>query len=93
MGSMTLSTGSDADAAQGVDGRFQRLQEEIGVFEVAEQAEVADDADSDEQAPPARGGEPIQAAGDQIVRRGGSTYDEGQLLAPAGVEVEAGPEQ
>ena len=69
-------------------------EEEVGVLEVAEQAEVGRDADGDQQALRQPGGlEPLDAAGEEVVEDRGDEDEAGEPGVPAGVEVEAGGQE
>src|SRR5262249_44541078 len=68
-------------------------EKEVGVLEVAQEAEVGGDAQGDEQlAPTGRGGS-FDGAGEEEVQRRGDEDDQGQPVVPAGVEVVAGDQQ
>src|SRR5436309_2087668 len=86
------SVGEQRDRRVGTaagQGLLEGSQEEVGVLEVAQQAEVGGDADADQHAPPAPRREPLDAVGEAIVEDGGDEDEAGQVGVPAGVEVEA----
>ena len=80
-------------AAHGVEGGAERLEEEVGVFEVGEKSDVHQYAAGDDQPAAARGDDAVEEQRETVIDRGGGEDDDGQPLAPGCVEGEAGDDQ
>ncbi len=79
--------------AEGAGRLRERAEEEVGILEVAEQAEVAGEAGAEQQLADARAGCGLHAAGDEVVGQRRDAQHEGQPVVPARVEINARREQ
>ena len=92
-GQYDLQNGEAGRGTQAAHSFLDRLKEEVGVLEVAEQAEVHDEAAGQQQAARDLGPPGVHAPGNPVVDGCGNADEDRQHPVPAPIKTEAGHQQ